>query len=78
MGKDTIDEDINDLIEKKRVVVDASTDGKKIVEDSGVLKELLNKLVTKDENQVIQTQILDAFTTALDIFTDKKERKNSE
>lgn len=43
LAEDTIDGDIYNLIEKKRQVVDAATEGGEI-EDTGVLKDLLAKL----------------------------------
>ena len=44
IGRKTIDEDIQELIEKKRVVVDAATDGVEQTEEVGVLNELVARL----------------------------------
>lgn len=44
VGKDTIDEDILELVEKKRVVVDAATEGGMEGEEVSVLSELIERM----------------------------------
>lgn len=44
IGKNTIDEDIQQLIEEKRTVVDATTDGKEAIQGVSVLNELISRL----------------------------------
>jgi SWI/SNF-related matrix-associated actin-dependent regulator 1 of chromatin subfamily A len=44
LGEKTIDEDIHDLIEKKRKIVDAVTEGGKVSRDPSILKELIGRL----------------------------------
>jgi SWI/SNF-related matrix-associated actin-dependent regulator of chromatin subfamily A-like protein 1 len=45
LAKDTIDEDMYELIEKKRQVVDAVTDGVAVEESQGILNELVERML---------------------------------
>ena len=48
LGEETIDEDIHDLIETKRAVVEAATEGDvKTQHDTGIVNELLARLTKK-------------------------------
>ncbi len=51
LGEQTIDEEIQSLIDKKRIVVNAATDGKIEQQQTGMMTDLLARLKTKgDEN----------------------------
>jgi hypothetical protein len=46
VGRNTIEVDIQQLIEKKRTVVDAATDGIESTEDTSVMNELIGRLTS--------------------------------
>lgn len=48
IGKGTIDEDIHELIESKRAVVDAATDGREQVAEVNIMSELVSRLRGED------------------------------